>query len=110
MHQRPQRRWALGRRYAVIAFAIGCGVHLALLALTSYWPELAGDTAMLMMVVALPGLLIDISCEVIRPDRLGAAALLTAATAANGAIYVAIALLVARFAAYRRGRPLPPET
>lgn len=75
---------------------VGAAVHLILLGLASIEFVAADLSALLLLVFALPGALVDISAEMVHPSKLGAAALVALATVVNGAAYVAGAALIAR--------------
>lgn len=73
------------RRMRWIAFGIGGLVHLALLGLSL--SGLFNFATFLLLVFALPGALVDISTEMIRPSQTGSILLVTIATVLNGLAY-----------------------
>lgn len=90
-------------RPLAIAFAAGAGVHLALLA-AAFGPEpLRAIATPLLFVVALPGLFVDVSAEVLRPGPAGSVALALAASAVNGGAYAGL-VAIARAVSRRRAR------
>lgn len=66
------------RRTRWIAFGIGALVHLGLLGLSL--SGLFDAATVLLLVFALPGALVDISTEMIRPSQTGSILLVTVAT------------------------------
>lgn len=92
------------RRRGIFAFAIGCVVHILLLCIATYCTTISGGATLMLLIVAFPGLVIDMSAEVIRPSPTGTFALATAATVMNGIFYMTVALVGARISAYPKGR------
>lgn len=76
----------------VKAFFVGFGVHALLLALSL--SEQFGMTTYLLLVVAFPGALVDVSSEMIHPSQLEGMLIATLASAVNGAAYALGAFFV----------------
>lgn len=73
------------RRTVWIAFGTGALVHLGLLGLSL--SGLFDSATFLLLIFALPGALVDISAEMIRPSQTGSILLVTVATVLNGLAY-----------------------
>lgn len=67
------------------AFLVGAAVHALLLALSL--SDMSGITIYIMFVFAFPGLVVDISSEMIHPSKTGGYFMAILATIVNGAAY-----------------------
>lgn len=67
------------------AFFVGAAVHALLLALSL--SDMSGITIYVMFLFAFPGLVVDISSEMIHPSQTGGYFLAILATIVNGAAY-----------------------
>jgi hypothetical protein len=92
------------RRRIALAFATGAVVHALLLALAMH-PSINSDLArQLLLVVALPGLVVDMSAEMIHPSEWGGFALAGIASLVNGIAYATAVFVVLKWRA-RNTRP-----
>jgi hypothetical protein len=79
------------RRFLVTAFLIGFAVHGILLALAFLTPSLNAPATLALLIVALPGAIIDISAEMTKPKGVFLVLWVILACCVNGAAYLAVA-------------------
>ena len=82
-----------------LGFAIGALVHAFLLVLAMH-PSINSELArLLLLVVALPGLVVDMSAEMIHPSEWGGFALAGIASLVNGLAYAMVVFVVLKWRA-----------
>ncbi len=75
-------------------FCIGALLHVGLLALSFYGGPLATPATLALLLLALPGALVDMSAEVLHPGRLGTVGLVLVGSVLTGLTYAGLWALV----------------
>lgn len=78
------------------AFFIGALLHAGLLWLSFYGGPLATPATLALLLLALPGALVDMSAEVLHPGRLGTVGLILVGSALTGLTYAGLWALIGR--------------
>lgn len=98
------------RRFLVTAFLIGFAIHGILLALAFLAPSLNAPATLALLIVALPGAIIDISAEVTKPKGVFLVLWVILACCVNGAAYLAVAKAGSWLAQrLRKSQPKQPQ-
>jgi hypothetical protein len=80
--------WENPKRLFVTAFVIGALVHAVLLALSLTSSAFSHPATVLLLVIALPGAMVDMSSEMLHPSKLGGFLLAIVGTMVNGGVYL----------------------